>query len=153
MESSILNTFLTLSAVVGLFGFILFLLKKYQKKRNPFGKGNFIQVLGRTSLQPKTSIFLVQAGSRTLLIGVTDSNINTLADLTDDANDDDINSNSLYNKVPNSILDNFKKNKISDISLQNDKSHTNNLNTLQLSSEDDTSFSAFLKSAFRKGMN
>ncbi len=155
MDASIVSTFLTLSAVVSLFGLVLFFLKRYLKNNPRSGRGGFLQVLGRASLQPKTHIFLVRAGSRTLLVGVSDGSISTLADLTDDYGG---------GSQTNEIVEMMIKSSNSDCSLYDLLSIDNNVSSKNNStpgksikndtaSIGDTSFSAFLRSAFRKGMN
>jgi flagellar biogenesis protein FliO len=64
----------------------LFFLKKLAVKAKKVPGSPELLVLSKTNLGPKSGIYLVRAGSRTLLIGSTDHNINTLADLTPGAN-------------------------------------------------------------------
>jgi flagellar biogenesis protein FliO len=59
-------------------------LKKFagRAKKSKVG-GPDMQVLSRISLQPKAHLFVVKVGSKTLLLGATDHNINTLSELSD----------------------------------------------------------------------
>lgn len=77
-----MKAFLTLAGVVTLLALLLFFLKKLTVKAKKIPGSPELKVLSKTNLGPKSGIYLVRVGSRTLLIGSTDHNINTLADLT-----------------------------------------------------------------------
>lgn len=48
----------------------------------PFQKGQYFTVLGRYTLEPKRSLYLVNIGKRYLVIGVADSGINLITEIT-----------------------------------------------------------------------
>lgn len=81
-DSSIMNTFLTLTgAVLGL-AIILFITKKAVNKSKSIGNHLELKVISKVQLHSKTFIYTVKAGTRTLLIGASDHAITTLADLS-----------------------------------------------------------------------
>jgi flagellar biosynthetic protein FliO len=82
MDAGIMKAFLTLAGVVTLLALILYFLKKLTVKAKKIPGSPELKVLSKTNLGPKSGIYLVRVGSRTLLIGSTDHNINTLAELT-----------------------------------------------------------------------
>ena len=84
LETALLQSLFPLIAICAALGISLLLLKKYAlKRRKNKTAGLEISVLSRISLHPKTNVFIVKAGEKTLLLGATDHNINTLADLTE----------------------------------------------------------------------
>ncbi len=84
IDGLVLKAFGTLLAAVGAIALILFFLKKYAAGHKSGVNGPGLKVVGKLSLQPKNQIFIVEAGSRTLLIGVSEKGITLLADLTKD---------------------------------------------------------------------
>jgi flagellar biosynthetic protein FliO len=82
-DSALYKTFFTLLIAVGGLGGILFLLKRFATRGRSNDSSVDLKVISKLTLQPKNSIFVVKAGERTLLLGASDRNISTLADLTD----------------------------------------------------------------------
>jgi flagellar biosynthetic protein FliO len=82
--SPIVNAFLTLSLIVGGLWGVLLLIKRINGRSKNSSSPINLNIISRVSLQPKTHLYLVKAGQKTLLIGVTDHNISTLADLTEE---------------------------------------------------------------------
>lgn len=83
-EDSILKAFTTLAICVAGLGALLFILKKVNKKSKLLsGNSVDLQVVSRISLQPKTSLFVVKAGQKTLLVGATEKSVSAIADLTE----------------------------------------------------------------------
>ena len=85
-DEPLLKSFLSLCSVVAVLAVALFFVKKYAKKARIKHNGMDLSVLSRTSLQPKSHLYIVQAGAKTLLLGVSDHSITTLSDLTEDKN-------------------------------------------------------------------
>jgi len=130
-DASILKAFATLVSVVAGLAVLLMIIKKYAKKGKKIVNQLDLQVISKISLQPKSHLYLIKAGDNTLLIGVTDNNINTLADLTE-------NKEHPVNSVQKSL-----KTRI------NPSPDTNNTKELETA----LSFGSFIKSAFRKNVN
>lgn len=140
-ELSLLKSFVTLIILVGVLGLALMLLKKYVKKhRSKTPEGDQLQILARTALQPKTNIYILKVGDRKLLVGTTDNNIATLADLTEESHvaaDKNLSNgkNNVYNKKQT-----LKTLKQMDALASNPPA-------------DDLSFRSFIKSAFKRSAN
>jgi len=83
-DEPLLKSFLSLISLVGVLGIALFLLKRYTKKAKSKYNGIELNIISKTSVQAKSQLCIVQAGSKTLLLGITDHNITTLSDLTED---------------------------------------------------------------------
>ncbi len=102
MDSTMLQSLLTLIAGVGIIGLMFFFLKKYTlKAQNSSNKMN-LKVVSKLPLQPKSSLFVVEAGDKTLLIGVSEKNINLISDLSEKGNNavpDSTNSKNLPAKI------------------------------------------------------
>jgi len=84
LEPALLKAFFTLMLCVAVMGGALVLLKRYAKKKTAVTGGIDLQVISRQALQPKVSVFVVKAGDKTLVLGVTEHNVTTLADITED---------------------------------------------------------------------
>lgn len=70
--------------VIGMIYGMLIALKWLQKIKNPIADGTAtIQVLETVGLSPGRTLHLVVVGEKTLLLGSTENNINTLAELSD----------------------------------------------------------------------
>lgn len=82
-DGNILRAFATLGLLVSLFGLMIWLIKKYTAKSKKNSSGINLEILSKMSLQPKNQLFVVKAGDRTLLLGVSEKSINTLADLSE----------------------------------------------------------------------
>jgi flagellar biosynthetic protein FliO len=140
LDNSILSAFISLALIVAALGFFLFLLKKYIKKHRKNSNQINLDIISRVSLSPKNHLFVVKVEGKTLLIGATDQNMNTLAELGDDSNRDIL---EISSKSDNSIQTKFKPTK----KLQN----SNKL--AELHGDDSLSFSSFLKQTFGKQSN
>ena len=80
------KTFMSLVLCVGVLGGIMLFLKKFSRRgKKSKNGGPEMQVLSRVSLQPKSHLFIVKAGDKTLLIGATDHNISNIAELSDES--------------------------------------------------------------------
>ncbi len=80
---SLTQTLGSLALIVGGFLVIVFVLKG--KKKTVESKPDLIEVLYRTSLTPKQQIQMVRWGERLLLIAISASNVETLAEISDPA--------------------------------------------------------------------
>jgi flagellar protein FliO/FliZ len=77
----LLRLILSLVLIVGLIYGSLYLLKRTQGKKSSLGKN--IEVLERSFISPKKGIFVVKVLSKVLVLGVTESSINCLAELNE----------------------------------------------------------------------
>jgi len=84
MDGTIIKSFAILLGSVALVYLVLFTLKKFSKKfTSNSDNPNRLKILSKLSLQPKNQLFIVEADGKTLLIGVSEKCINTLAELSD----------------------------------------------------------------------
>jgi flagellar biogenesis protein FliO len=84
MDDSLLHSFLSLVGLVAVLGIALYLVKRYAKKAKKKANSIELELISKLPVQPKTNLFIIKAGPKTLLIGASDHNITTLADLTED---------------------------------------------------------------------
>ena len=80
-----IKVFFLLLLVVALILFAVWALKKIAPQFNRSAGSGIFKVVASYYLAPKKSLYLVQLGNRLLLLGVTDDNINLLADFSDPA--------------------------------------------------------------------
>lgn len=81
------NLFWELVKVVLALGFVLataYLIFQFLSKKNPLlSRGQFINIIESSYLAPNRNISIVEAGSKFLILGVTEQNINLLAEIND----------------------------------------------------------------------
>ena len=115
--SMILKGLFSLSLVVVLiFGFVLF-LRKFVYKRNGMPlSGELIKVINTTFIAPKKSIHLVKIMDRVIVVGVTESQMQSLAEFKGDEipetmieNVSKINNPNNFSKYFTSFLNKMKK--------------------------------------------
>ncbi len=112
MNQSIdLNNYLTFIAISGLIIFMLLLIRKILlKKKLNHNNGIELKIINRLNLHSKANLFLVNVCGKTLLIGVSDNHISTLADLTDTSVSlKNIKAKNSLNHTGNSSQENEKK--------------------------------------------
>ncbi|MDC1067863.1 flagellar biosynthetic protein FliO [Candidatus Kapabacteria bacterium] len=81
-DSPMTNAFFTMIMGVGAIGVIFFVLKKYSKKISPkMGGNNEIQIISRSSLTPKSHLYIVEIENQKLVLGVTENSINLVKEL------------------------------------------------------------------------
>ena len=131
-----LNAFLNLGFVVLVLGLALYFLKRMNKKKKNFKGQPDLQIVSKLSLQAKNHLYIVKADDKTLLIGATDHNITTLADLSDRS----IENINLMNKL----------NSQETLLLKNSKTKTLPKQKIEENPSNSLSFKTFLKSAFTK---
>ncbi|MBM2815545.1 MAG: Flagellar protein [Ignavibacteria bacterium] len=85
LDDTILKGFLTMAAFVAGLGILLFLLKKYAGKVKRAVSNGELQVVSKINLNQKSHLYIVKAGSKTLLIGSGDGNVAQIADLSDES--------------------------------------------------------------------
>lgn len=159
LDGAIMQAFISLTVLVLALSIILLTIKKYAKKnkKNSQQKHN-IQILSKTSILPKSHLFVVQADDKTLLLGAGDNGVNLIADLSEHGNEDALErykpSSRTY-KLPTSV---------NRVALDRRRNMPSNLKSAEaprasrkqpyeLSDEElakSLSFSTFLKSAFTK---
>jgi len=125
IDPNILNTFLTLMASVGILGLLLFFVKKTALNFKKRGAESNLEVLSKLSLSQKNNLFIVKAKNKTLLIGVSEKNINLISELETDNSAVNLHSDQILNKIKNT-------------------------NKTESNVNSDLSFKAFLKSAILK---
>jgi len=135
VDNNLLNAFLSMGAIVLILIAILFVLKRIAKKKQIGGNNIDMKIVSRLQIQHKSQLAIVEVDGKKLLLGLTEQNVNLLADLSDDKTF--IEKNDTIEKIfPTSnakLQESMKK-----VSKSND-----NLSN-------DLSFSAFLKSTFTK---
>ncbi|MBE2188147.1 MAG: FliO/MopB family protein [Desulfobulbaceae bacterium] len=129
MDGSILNTFITLIVAVAILGVLLLFVKRYASKFKSNLSPIDLKVLSKVSLQPKNHLFVVQAGTRVLLLGVTDKSITPIADLTGKI--DKNTEASAVNQIKKQVRDSRN----------------------QTEPDDDLSFKAFIRNVLKKQSN
>ncbi len=87
-ESSMTEAFVTLVVSVLIIGVLLYLVRKYANNIKSSSNQVEINVISKISLMPKHHLFVIKAGSKKLLVGVSEKGITPIADLTKALNDD-----------------------------------------------------------------
>jgi len=83
----ILRTVVTLFLIIGLIFALVFLLKKYFRQQLPGMKNTpWLEIVGRVAVGPRQSLMLVKSFDRILLLGITEQNIQQIAEFPADAN-------------------------------------------------------------------
>ena len=80
----IARTAFSLATVVLLIWGAVYLMRRLTGSRSPAGGRAHIRVLDRAYLAPKKAIYIVQIGSRSLAVGVTDGQMEALMELDHD---------------------------------------------------------------------
>ncbi len=132
-DETLIKSFLILIVCVAGIGGLFYALKKYSRKAMASSDTIGMEVLSRLSLMPKNQLFVVKAGKKTLLIGVSEKNISTLADLTDE-DIQNFPSNTSLRKANKTIANNKVPSGLANMA----------------SESDSLTFSSFLKSTFSK---
>jgi flagellar protein FliO/FliZ len=86
-QLSFLQPILGLVFVLILIGFLFWMIKSLQNKKNIFGTRS-IQIIEATSVGTREKIILVDVGDKRLVLGVTSQNINVLTELRHEAHDE-----------------------------------------------------------------
>ena len=133
IDETLIKSFFILIACVAGIGGLFFFLKKISRKVRASSDTIGMEILSRLSLMPKNHLFIVKAGEKTLLLGVSEKNISILADLTDEETAS-LSSKTSIRKMNKAIA----KNKIP----SGFENITSDLESL--------TFSSFLKSTFSK---
>jgi flagellar biosynthetic protein FliO len=78
--------FIKMLLVLAIVSIVAILILKYAVPHfgllKPFQKGRYFTVLGRFVLEPKKSLYVVNIGKRYLVIGVADSGINLVTEIS-----------------------------------------------------------------------
>lgn len=128
IDPNILNAFLTLMGSVALLGVILYVMKKFTLKFKSKGHDESIEVVSKLNLSPKNSLWTIKFQGKTLLLGVSEKNINLLSE---------VNSNE---QISNKVETKTNRNRKQNLETSNQPVVIN----------DDLSFKEFLKSAVFK---
>lgn len=84
MDGTVLKSFAILFASVGVVFLVLMALKKVSKKFTLSNNSVELKVLSKLALNPKSQLYIIEADGKTLLLGVSEKSINTLAELSDE---------------------------------------------------------------------
>lgn len=123
MDGAVLKSFAILIASVAVVFFVLTFIKKYSNRFVNQPNKIPLKILAKLPLNQKSFICIVEAEGKTLLLGVTEKSINTLAELSDEfdytnfgikkTTKNDIKSNEFPNKDNNDLsFFNFLKSSI-----------------------------------------
>ena len=115
MTTSLLQAFGSLILVILLVFALLFFVKKFvYKDFTGFSKKENLsfKVLSQIALLPKKSIFLVKVFDRILVVGVTDTAINTLSEINDKGVIEDIESSLSEKNIDDTKFLNILKSNI-----------------------------------------
>ncbi|MCL4539914.1 MAG: flagellar biosynthetic protein FliO [Bacteroidetes bacterium] len=82
MDWLILKTFFTMVFIVGLMVVLLIVVRKYFYTKPRLMNDN-MKILMTMNLQPKKAIYLVKVFGKVMLVGVSDSTISSLGEITD----------------------------------------------------------------------
>lgn len=149
MDDAILKAFLSLSACVAVIWAIFFALKKYSRKSG-LAAGQNLQIISKITVQPKNHLFMIKAEDRTLLIGVSEKNINLIADLTKEEIIDNSYDDSVIDTVVNSRSNNALLNKLyADTPGIKPKTTKKDIEPNVEADSKDLSFKNFLKASFK----
>jgi flagellar biogenesis protein FliO len=133
IDNNLMNAFLSMGAIVVLLLVILFVLKRIARKKQSGGASYDMKIVSRLPLQQKAQLLIVEAQGKNLLIGLTDQNVNLIANLSED--NDLISKNDSIEKIFPSSNSRMQE------TIKNAAKSSENLNN-------DLSFKAFLKSTF-----
>lgn len=81
MDGNVISAFLTMSIIVAILGGMLYFLKKTALKKNIKDHSIDMKILSRMSLNAKNHLFVVQAGEKRLLLGVSETGIRNLTEI------------------------------------------------------------------------
>ncbi|MFP4369690.1 MAG: FliO/MopB family protein [Candidatus Kapaibacterium sp.] len=130
MDYTLIKAFFTLALGVAVMGGVLFLIKKYFVAKAGSPDAPDMKVISKLNLQPKVSLYMIKAGSKTLLIGVSDKGVNPITELDDD------------NIGPDEMIKYFSD--------DNPSYNQKTLKTAPEAGDADLSFMSFLKNALLK---
>ncbi len=153
MEQPILQAFFSMGIVVIALLAILYFLKKYAKNRKIKTGELDIKIISKTSILPKSHLFVIKAEDRTLLIGAGDAGISLIADLTEQPiAERAYKSSADQYKLPTSVnkiaMDRLAQKKDTDNTKIRKMPQPKPLTREEL--EKSLSFGSFLKSAFKR---
>lgn len=83
--SLIIRLTFSLGLIIGLIYLSLYLLKKSSLGMKKNRAGDLVQILERCYISPKKGIFIVKIGEKVLALGVTESQINLLSEISFDS--------------------------------------------------------------------
>ena len=83
LGSLVIRAILSLGLVVALIYGAVFLLRRIMDRRQRLGGGGLIRVLGSVFIGPKQGVYLLDVLDRVLVVGVTDTSMVLLSEITD----------------------------------------------------------------------
>ncbi len=78
-----LKVIFLLIVIIAFIIFALWAARKFAPQRIPASRTGIIKILGYSYLGPKKALYLIEAAGKVILIGVTDNNINKVADFAE----------------------------------------------------------------------
>ncbi len=84
------RSIIALCLVIGAMFVFVWVLRKMKKGSGGFNNSGFVKVLGRSYLNSKQSIYLVEIQDRILVLGVSGDSINVLSEIKDSGTVDSI---------------------------------------------------------------
>lgn len=105
-DDPITQAFATLALAVAAIAIIFWLLKKYSKKISPKLGNKNIDIKSRSSLTPKSHLYIVEVEGEKLLLGVTENSVNLIKELK-------IKDENTSNGIPDNLKLNSEKDDIS----------------------------------------
>lgn len=134
IDQSLVGSFVYIAIFIIAMLSFLFFFKKMLYKKNSKTEYTSLKIISKLPLSSKNFLYIIQVNNKILLLGATEQNIRLLADLTSSAQ-----SNS--HKLLNEKKQNSNK-------IEQPKSSLS-----QKFDENSTSFSTFLKQAFKRSTN
>ena len=148
MEAGFLKAFFSIVAVVAMFGAILFVLKKYLKRRTAASGDVDMKVISKVALHQKSFLCVVKVGMRTLLVGVSDNNVSLISDVSDEFYEpENIPQNPTQADLESIARSAILKKKINQQPAQRVAAAS------AAAADDSTSFGAYLRTAFKRSIN
>jgi flagellar biosynthetic protein FliO len=144
-DDTILKAFLSLITMVAAFAAILFVIKKIVVKNKQGVPGSDLKILSRIHLQPKANLYVVQAGDKKMIIGVTDHNVTAIGEIQDQQA---IISGESHSSVPMNYKIHQKAN-----SATKSQSIQTNVPNRAIENANPLSFKSFIASAFKRNVN
>ena len=101
-DSSIMTSTLLMMLVVVFLSIILIVVKKMNLAAKRGINTVTMQILSKLTIQPRVNVYIVKAGDKTLMLGIAEKSICTLADLTPESynNNDNFDNKQLLKEFP-----------------------------------------------------
>lgn len=128
-DSPLFGSAVVMLLFIVVMGVLLLIVKKLAKNTKFNANTVPIKILSKLTIQPRVSLYVIQAGNKKVLIGVSDKSISALSDL-----DGTIETTSKESEA------------LAQLQAQNPENKLN----LNISENEDVSFGSFIKSLYKK---